>query len=125
MSQNDLKIISALLYFIVFLFNSGVYSQTEYVGVNLAGAEFGENNLLGTYNQHYTYPTRAAVDYFVDKGMNVFRLPFRWERLQHTANAEFNSAELSRIKILLIMLHLRMHSSFSIRTITRGTMGTS
>lgn len=98
MSQNDLKIISALLYFIVFLFNSGVYSQTEYVGVNLAGAEFGENNLLDTYNQHYTYPTRAAVDYFVDKGMNVFRLPFRWERLQHTANAEFNSAELSRIK---------------------------
>ena len=67
MSQNDLKIISALLYFIVFLFNSGVYSQTEYVGVNLAGAEFGENNLLGTYNQHYTYPTRAEVDYFVDK----------------------------------------------------------
>jgi endoglucanase len=72
--------------------------QVEYAGVNLAGAEFGDHTLPGNYNQHYTYPTKAEVDYFTGKGMNVFRLPFRWERLQHSAYANLNSTELSRIK---------------------------
>lgn len=76
----------------------GFAEQTRFTGVNLAGAEFGESNLPGTYNQHYTYPTAAEVDYFLSKGMNIFRLPFRWERLQYTTNAPFNSTELSRIQ---------------------------
>jgi endoglucanase len=50
--------------------------------VNLAGADFGEGNLPGTFDVDYTYPTFEEVDYFVGKGMNVFRIPFRWERLQ-------------------------------------------
>jgi endoglucanase len=68
-----------------------------YTGVNLAGAVFGEGSLPGTYGIHYTYPTAAEIDYFVGKGANTFRLPFRWERLQQTLNAPFNSAELSRL----------------------------
>jgi endoglucanase len=66
-------------------------------GVSLAGAEFGEGSLPGVYNIHYTYPTAAEVDYFVGKGMNTFRLPFRWERLQQTLNGPFNAAELGRL----------------------------
>jgi len=66
-------------------------------GVNLAGADFGEGNLPGIYSTHYTYPTSAEVDYYVGKGMNTFRLPFRWERLQTAQNAAFNSAELARM----------------------------
>jgi endoglucanase len=84
-----------MLYFL--FISQSLYAQLKYVGVNLAGAEFG-SNVPGTFNKDYTYPTRSEVDYFVDKGMNVFRLPFKWERLQHSAKADLNAAELSRIK---------------------------
>jgi endoglucanase len=72
-------------------------AAVSYTGVNLAGADFGEGNLPGTYNVHYTYPTTAEVDYFVDKGMNTFRLPFRWERMQQSQNAALDAPELARL----------------------------
>lgn len=78
-------------------FTSYAEAATKYTGVNLAGAEFAENSLPGSYGTDYTYPTHAEVDYFTGKGMNVFRLPFRWERLQRTAFADFDAAELARI----------------------------
>ena len=65
--------------------------------MNLSCAEFGQTSLPGTYGTHYTYPTQAEVDYFLSKGMNVVRLPFRWERLQQATNAAFNAAELNRL----------------------------
>jgi endoglucanase len=68
-----------------------------YAGVNLAGAEFGENSLPGTYNANYTYPYQTEVDYFRSKGMNIVRLCFRWERLQTATNAALNSSELGRL----------------------------
>ena len=73
-----------------------------FTGVNLAGAEFGPHPTpgnLGTYglNADYFYPTAAEVDYYVGKGMNTFRLPFRWERLQHSQNAALDATELSRM----------------------------
>jgi endoglucanase len=66
-------------------------------GVNLSCAEFGEGNLPGEYGKEYTYPTDAELDYFTAKGMKVFRLPFRWERLQQAQMAELDGAELARI----------------------------
>lgn len=69
----------------------------QYTGVNLAGADFGEGALPGTFGVHYTYPLAAEVDYFVGKGMNVFRVPFRWERLQQSQNGELDAVELSRL----------------------------
>eukprot|EP00727_Mastigamoeba_balamuthi_P002748 m51a1_g12470 putative endoglucanase precursor (endo- -beta-glucanase) (339) ;mRNA; f:2566-3582 len=67
-------------------------------GVSLAGAEFGEGNLPGTYDRDYTYPTQAEVDYFVgSKGMNVIRVPFRWERLQRTLGGAFDQTEQARL----------------------------
>ncbi len=71
--------------------------SVAYTGVNLAGAEFGDNSLPGTYNVDYTYPTNAEVDYFMGKGMNIFRLPFRWERLQHQQLDKFDADEVARI----------------------------
>ncbi len=62
-------------------------------GVNLAGAEFGEGSLPGTYGTHYTYPTHAEVDYFAAKGMDIIRLPFRWERVQNTQNGPLDAAD--------------------------------
>jgi len=67
-------------------------------GVNLAGADFGEGALPGVYGEDYTYPTHDEVDYFVRKGMNVFRVPFRWERLQQSLGAEFDADEEVRLR---------------------------
>ncbi len=72
-------------------------SPVRFAGVNLAGADFGETNLPGTYGVDYIYPTNAEVDYFMGKGMNIFRLPFRWERLQRSLNGNFDSAEQGRL----------------------------
>ncbi len=72
-------------------------ASVPYVGVNLAGAEFGDHTLPGTFGKDYIYPTDAEVDYFMGKGMNIFRLPFRWERLQQQQFANFDANELARI----------------------------
>jgi len=74
-----------------------------YSGVSLAGAEFaadpfGYGALPGTYNSDYTYPNAQEVDYFLSKGMNTIRIPFRWERLQPTLNQAFETAELARLQ---------------------------
>jgi endoglucanase len=67
-------------------------------GVNLAGADFGRvDRLPGVYGVDYFYPTHAEVDYFLSKGMTVFRLPFSWENLQHSQFADFDPAELARL----------------------------
>ncbi len=59
-------------------------------GVNLAGAEFG-SAIPGTENIDYQFPTNAEVDYFMAKGMNVFRVGFKWERLQRSTYAAFDA----------------------------------
>jgi endoglucanase len=66
------------------------------LGVNLSGAEFG-SAVPGVYNQDYTYPTHAEIDYYASKGMEVIRLPFLWERVQPTENGPLSTAELARI----------------------------
>jgi endoglucanase len=73
----------------------------QFAGVNLAGAEFTENALPGTHGQNYIYPSTQEIDYFLSKGMNTIRMPFRWERLQHATNAPFNATELGRIQTLV------------------------
>ena len=67
-----------------------------YRGVNISGAEYGTRD--GVANTDYTYPAEATVKYFAGKGMNVIRLPFRWERLQPVLNKAFNQDELQRLK---------------------------
>jgi len=78
--------------------SSGSAGAIKYRGVNLAGADFGEGNLPGTFGVDYTYPTNAEATYFKSKGMNVIRLPFRWERLQPTLNAALDPTELNRLQ---------------------------
>ena len=70
-------------------------------GLNLAGAEFGTKHLPGTYGQNYVYPSTASVDYWLSKGFNSFRIPFRWERLQHEPYANFSSEELKHLSTLV------------------------
>ena len=67
-------------------------------GVNLSGAEFNASQLPGSYGADYIYPSPAEVDYYLDHGMTVLRIPFRWERLQHSLYAALDGSELARLQ---------------------------
>ena len=55
------------------------------LGEKFAGAEFGTpNHVPGIFGTDYIYPTHTEIDYYAAKGMSVVRLPFLWERLQHS-----------------------------------------
>ncbi|HEY3699403.1 MAG TPA: glycoside hydrolase family 5 protein [Spongiibacteraceae bacterium] len=68
-----------------------------YKGVNLSGAEFGGCTKEAKYGFKYIYPSQQIFDFYIALGMNTFRLPFCWERLQPTANGALDSAELGRL----------------------------
>src|SRR5258708_373742 len=56
-------------------------------GVNLAGAEFGVrrdfcNENPGAFGRDYTYNSEPSIAYFAERGITLFRVPFRWERIQ-------------------------------------------
>ena len=75
-------------------------STKEYVwwrGVNLAGADFGESQLPGVFGKDYAYPNQSEVDYFSGKGMNIFRFPILWERVQRSLYAELDATEMGRV----------------------------
>jgi endoglucanase len=78
-------------------------ADNRFAGVNLSGAEFGVagRTLPGTYNTDYIYPNSAEVDYYRGRGMNIIRLPFRWERLQPTNQAALDPTELGRMSALV------------------------
>ncbi len=70
------------------------------VGVNLAGPAFGAQNpssVPGVVGTDYVYPTHGEIDYYASKGMNVFRLSFLMERLEHSQGGALDPAELARI----------------------------
>lgn len=81
----------------------------QYVGLNLAGAEFGNslgpayatNPNTGTYGRDYTFPTHAEIDAYSSQGMNIFRVPLQWERLQPAAKGPLDGAYLSRMDDLV------------------------
>lgn len=69
-----------------------------YKGVNFSGAEYaGCDKHDMVYGKNYTYPSTALMDGFVAVGMNTFRIPFCWERVQPQAMGPLNSAELDRL----------------------------
>ena len=70
-------------------------------GVSLCGAEFGTENLPGTYGTNYTYPDKEEIKYFAKKGVTVMQLPFRWERIQKNLYGKLDAAELERMKTFL------------------------
>ncbi len=76
-------------------------------GVNLSGAEFGEQSVKadssGLHGKDYIYPVPEFIDGYetpanlVSAGFNTFRLPFLWERLQPKLGAPLDDAELGRL----------------------------
>lgn len=73
----------------------------RYIGVNLSGAEYGGRKLPGKLYTDYVYPPPELMDYFLDRGMNSFRLPFRWERVQPVPGGALNPDELAHIDAVI------------------------
>ena len=67
-------------------------------GINLSGAEFGTGS---RYGYDYLYPSSADLDRYKAAGMELVRLPFKWERMQPTLNGPLSSAELGRLTAFL------------------------
>ena len=74
---------------------------TARVGVNLAGAEFGEKKLPGVYGQQYIYPDAESLDYYAANGRTLIRLPFKWERMQRSLQAPLDANEVARLRAVL------------------------
>jgi aryl-phospho-beta-D-glucosidase BglC (GH1 family) len=60
-----------------------------------------DHHLPGDFGTNYKTPTFCEVDYFVSRGMNVIRLPFLWERVQRSLNADLDPQELGRLQDLV------------------------
>ena len=76
----------------------GPGQQVDYAGANLVGAEFGESQLPGKYGVDYYWPGDHDVEQYVAKGMNVFRIPFRWERMQPALEQPLDEQQLGYLK---------------------------
>ncbi|HEY4316387.1 MAG TPA: glycoside hydrolase family 5 protein [Herbaspirillum sp.] len=76
---------------------AGCLDGKQLVGVNLTGAEFASGKLPGTIFKDYVYPDPADMRHFQAQGMNTFRLPFLWERVQPQLFGELDAGELKRL----------------------------
>ena len=77
---------------------AGCIDQKRLLGVNLAGAEFNHERLPGVVNKDYVYPSRKDLAFFRGLGMNVVRVPFRWERIQRQLNTPLDPSELEQLR---------------------------
>lgn len=64
-------------------------------GINIAGGEFG--GLKAVYGKNYIYPDSAQMQAMRDLGINVIRVPVRWERLQPVLAQPLDPVEMARI----------------------------
>ena len=94
-------------------------------GVNLSGGESKPQgrSLPGVYSTDYIYPSQAELDYYKAKGITFIRLPFLWERVQHTLNGTLDSAELARLNTVVgyaaangmkVLLDLHNYNAYTI-----------
>jgi endoglucanase len=65
------------------------------LGVNLAGAEF---KAIGG---RWKWPQVTNLDYYLAKGFNVFRIPFRWSRLQPALGGRLDETALQGLDRLV------------------------
>ncbi|KAJ5103248.1 hypothetical protein N7532_003777 [Penicillium argentinense] len=73
-------------------------------GTNESGAEFGENNLPGVWGTDYIWPDTSTIQTLIDKGMNIFRVQFKMERLAPgSMTGSFNADYLRNLTAILEM----------------------
>jgi endoglucanase len=102
-SQKSIAIYAPLLLFA--MAPSSVFAQNsaqplQYTGTNISGGEFGhpKQGEALVYGKKFIYPSEKEYRYFASKGMNIIRVPFRWEILQPELRKELVPAELKRLK---------------------------
>jgi endoglucanase len=64
--------------------------------VNISGGEFGSGT--PRYGYTYAYPTRADIDYFAASGVEIIRIPFKWERLQPVIYGPLSAVDRAALK---------------------------
>lgn len=73
-------------------------------GVSLAGAEFGverigfSNRRPGVVGRDYLYNGPKTYEHFAQQGVDLYRIPLRWERLQPRLGEALDPAELGRLQ---------------------------
>lgn len=78
-------------------------------GVNSAGGEFGtpgpldatsafSNHTPGTYGTSHHYDSSATFHYLATRGIEVVRLPFRWERVQPELGGPLDPEEMGQLR---------------------------
>jgi endoglucanase len=73
----------------------------KWVGANECGAEFG-TNIPGSLGTDYIFPDPASIQTLMDKGMNIFRIPFLMERLApSTMTSAFDATYLSGLQAVV------------------------
>ncbi|KAJ5944636.1 hypothetical protein N7516_004804 [Penicillium verrucosum] len=73
-------------------------SPFKWFGASESGAEFGETNLPGVYGTDYIFPDASAIQTLKGKGMNIFRVAFRMERLvPNSMTGEFDAGYLTNL----------------------------
>lgn len=60
------------------------FRSVPYQGISIGGFEFGNVQDTSQFGYNYGPWTLDNVDYWVGLGLNTFRLPFVWERMQPT-----------------------------------------
>jgi aryl-phospho-beta-D-glucosidase BglC (GH1 family) len=70
------------------------------IGINISGAEFG-SGWGGQNDREYHWPTLSELQFYKDKGVDLVRLPFTWERMQPNAWGALNPSELALLKRVL------------------------
>jgi len=69
-----------------------------YTGCAESCAEYGSNVIPGVYGKDYIYPSNFSIDHLYSRGMNLFRVPFLWERMQLTLNQPLSTQQLAYLK---------------------------
>lgn len=71
------------------------------IGLNLSGGEFGGS--AGTYGYDYRYPTLTELQFYNSHGVDLIRLPFKWERVQEALGGALDlKGDLALIKQVLV-----------------------
>src|ERR1700694_814365 len=74
-------------------------AEAQYLlGVNVAGAEFGDTTIPGTIGQSHTYNSARTFQYFASRSLGFIRLAVRWERLQPVLRGPLDATNLNALK---------------------------
>jgi len=80
-------------------------------------SDFGARN-PGVYGTEYVYPDAADYSYLLSRGLNVTRLPFRWERIQtRTASSPNASPALKATEVERLRASLDAAASVGMKVI--------